>query len=114
MSGCYIFFFFFNDTATTEIYTLSLHDALPICSYTYQAKANVGGTDHFVYSIKDGDGDLSTTTLDITVNQAIATAHGCTPVTPIARMPSSACVNDLVPWTRTGSSAASRAATNTV
>src|SRR2546427_11825395 len=24
-------FFFFNDTATTEIYTLSLHDALPIC-----------------------------------------------------------------------------------
>src|SRR5256885_6880312 len=27
-----IFFFFFNDTATTEIYTLSLHDALPIWS----------------------------------------------------------------------------------
>src|SRR2546425_5092991 len=26
-------FFFFNDTATTEIYTLSLHDALPICFY---------------------------------------------------------------------------------
>src|SRR5258708_39059309 len=26
-----ISFFFFNDTATTEIYTLSLHDALPIC-----------------------------------------------------------------------------------
>src|SRR3712207_8706994 len=25
-------FFFFNDTATTEIYPLSLHDALPICS----------------------------------------------------------------------------------
>src|SRR5256885_6803719 len=39
-SKCYItryrrnllsLFFFFNDTATTEIYTLSLHDALPIC-----------------------------------------------------------------------------------
>src|SRR3712207_3600731 len=27
-----ILLFFFNDTATTEIYTLSLHDALPICS----------------------------------------------------------------------------------
>src|SRR5437867_10745287 len=27
---CLSFFFFFNDTATTEIYTLSLHDALPI------------------------------------------------------------------------------------
>src|SRR2546430_4122883 len=26
----FLFFFFFNDTATTEIYTLSLHDALPI------------------------------------------------------------------------------------
>src|SRR6266850_5030249 len=28
--GSRVFFFFFNDTATTEIYTLSLHDALPI------------------------------------------------------------------------------------
>src|SRR5215475_15731203 len=28
----FVLFFFFNDTATTEIYTLSLHDALPICS----------------------------------------------------------------------------------
>src|SRR5437868_14523134 len=27
---CFFFFFFFNDPATTEIYTLSLHDALPI------------------------------------------------------------------------------------
>src|SRR3712207_7469444 len=27
-----VLFFFFNDTATTEIYTLSLHDALPICA----------------------------------------------------------------------------------
>src|SRR5437764_14922847 len=27
---CHLFFFFFNDTAPTEIYTLSLHDALPI------------------------------------------------------------------------------------
>src|SRR3712207_8511536 len=31
MSIYIIIFFFFNDTATTEIYTLSLHDALPIC-----------------------------------------------------------------------------------
>src|SRR5216683_4741060 len=28
--GLYLLLFFFNDTATTEIYTLSLHDALPI------------------------------------------------------------------------------------
>src|SRR5690242_21470794 len=32
---CFLFssFFFFNDTATTEIYTLSLHDALPISGH---------------------------------------------------------------------------------
>src|SRR5256886_11411904 len=30
LSPPFSFFFFFNDTATTEIYTLSLHDALPI------------------------------------------------------------------------------------
>src|SRR3712207_6903563 len=32
MSSDLCSFFFFNDTATTEIYTLSLHDALPICN----------------------------------------------------------------------------------
>src|SRR3712207_7701213 len=31
---CTLYFFFFNDTATTEIYTLSLHDALPISALT--------------------------------------------------------------------------------
>src|SRR5690606_42154189 len=34
-TSCFLsstFFFLFNDTATTEIYTLSLHDALPICA----------------------------------------------------------------------------------
>src|SRR5574337_663721 len=30
-----VFFFFFNDTATTEIYTLSLHDALPISKWKW-------------------------------------------------------------------------------
>src|SRR5260221_925290 len=34
------FFFFFNDTATTEIYTLSLHDALPI--YTEAVSVRLG------------------------------------------------------------------------
>src|SRR2546430_13598056 len=33
--------FFFNDTATTEIYTLSLHDALPICLYELPFHLNV-------------------------------------------------------------------------
>src|SRR2546422_11733985 len=48
---CY--FFFFNDTATTEIYTLSLHDALPIwCgSPEHDLVGTVGGT-----AIKPGRG----------------------------------------------------------
>src|SRR5260370_18150579 len=35
-----VFFFFFNDTATTEIYTLSLHDALPILERVTQEAAS--------------------------------------------------------------------------
>src|SRR5258708_38154603 len=35
------FFFFFNDTATTEIYTLSLHDALPILVSLEEATAGL-------------------------------------------------------------------------
>src|SRR2546430_2266467 len=34
------FFFFFNDTATTEIYTLSLHDALPISAICRSSSAS--------------------------------------------------------------------------
>src|SRR2546422_6560324 len=37
------FFFFFNDTATTEIYTLSLHDALPISSWLRAARCRRPG-----------------------------------------------------------------------
>src|SRR2546428_9887725 len=44
-AGC-IVFFFFNDTATTEIYTLSLHDALPICFEYRNAEAFVEGWLH--------------------------------------------------------------------
>src|SRR2546427_10716179 len=34
-----LLFSFFNDTATTEIYTLSLHDALPICPSSFRSSA---------------------------------------------------------------------------
>src|SRR2546427_6551273 len=44
-------FFFFNDTATTEIYTLSLHDALPI----YLAET---GTQRLTHCPHPGFGDL--------------------------------------------------------
>src|SRR2546428_14008273 len=39
-------FFFFNDTATTEIYTLSLHDALPISEGAAHAAAHLRGDTH--------------------------------------------------------------------
>src|SRR2546427_6570707 len=48
------FFFFFNDTATTEIYTLSLHDALPILDElegvlrTERVRVRRAGHHHFV------------------------------------------------------------------
>src|SRR5256885_17058284 len=40
----YVFFFFFNDTATTEIYTLSLHDALPILYAVARGALSISGT----------------------------------------------------------------------
>src|SRR5438270_11766984 len=43
------FFFFFTDTATTEIYTLSLHDALPICHHTVLMTCSGSGASGFRY-----------------------------------------------------------------
>src|SRR2546430_9802557 len=47
MSFSRVTFFFFNDTATTEIYTLSLHDALPIAGRRVRApfgdRREIGG-----------------------------------------------------------------------
>src|SRR3712207_8330929 len=44
-----LFLVFFNDTATTEIYTLSLHDALPICRLDVR-EDNLGlSTGDYVY-----------------------------------------------------------------
>src|SRR5947209_17647029 len=45
-----ILFFFFNDTPTTEIYTLSLHDALPI---SYDVYPLDGRHDGGYYTVKD-------------------------------------------------------------
>src|SRR3712207_8629428 len=43
MSLSTYFCFFFNDTATTEIYTLSLHDALPISQSQSEDSVTIGG-----------------------------------------------------------------------
>src|SRR2546427_9104226 len=50
-------FFFFNDTATTEIYTLSLHDALPI----FKPVLYPGRTRHIHFAIKMKGRDKWTT-----------------------------------------------------
>src|SRR5258706_16230479 len=47
------FFFFFNDTATTEIYTLSLHDALPIYWILGMASGTHHGPGHSDYARHD-------------------------------------------------------------
>src|SRR5258708_39521807 len=44
-----LYLFFFNDTATTEIYTLSLHDALPISSDTVDAGISPHHVPHQVW-----------------------------------------------------------------
>src|ERR1035441_10882126 len=49
---CLFFCFFFNDTATTEIYTLSLHDALPIWIKTrYETRVGHHVPDSTVYRL---------------------------------------------------------------
>src|SRR5258708_29818468 len=49
-------FFFFNDTATTEIYTLSLHDALPICGVRRPNARNADGSVRFMIVHRSGPG----------------------------------------------------------
>src|SRR5256885_10220489 len=46
------FFFFFNDTATTEIYTLSLHDALPIFRRLREEERGEGEVDVGAVSVE--------------------------------------------------------------
>src|SRR3712207_9080564 len=52
----FLLFFFFNDTATTEIYTLSLHDALPISASdrTTRSRAlDTGVKPFYVFCVKE-------------------------------------------------------------
>src|SRR2546430_8933027 len=97
-------FFFFNDTATTEIYTLSLHDALPILRLdgllhvaflrSQHAHARLTSVDASAARARPGvvavytAGDLGDYWRPGPLQ--IGTAHVCTPVTVKYRMPASA------------------------
>src|SRR5256885_15320938 len=65
---CYtdlLFFFFFNDTATTEIYTLSLHDALPILSFaTVRLRLVAARCRHTLWPSASLKGDRKSTRLN--------------------------------------------------
>src|SRR3712207_9118291 len=65
--GRNVFILFFNDTATTEIYTLSLHDALPIFEVKRELLSTIGDA--------VPDAHLATTTSSLQVG-AIAEASG--------------------------------------
>src|SRR6266481_3277041 len=67
------FFFFFNDTATTEIYTLSLHDALPIRVGGDKFHAFDLGTNHAIDRIAAAT--AHTDHLDLRGLQFLAEAH---------------------------------------
>src|SRR5689334_25131966 len=69
-SHTFCFFFFFNDTATTEIYTLSLHDALPIFNSDHIIQVFDSGTDdatgllYLAMEYLDGEEDRKSTRLN--------------------------------------------------
>src|SRR6266478_7275759 len=62
------FFFFFNDTATTEIYTLSLHDALPIVTARRSMPTVSNSRQNWHSSHRDG-GDRKSTRLNSSHSQ---------------------------------------------
>src|SRR3989442_11127669 len=70
------FFFFFNDTATTEIYTLSLHDALPI-SFCIPVL--------LIYAVLPFGKGIIPANLDIGVLFVFAIGSGTTNSTPMSR-----------------------------
>src|SRR2546429_5486885 len=77
------FFFFFNDTATTEIYTLSLHDALPISTGSLQK--TLEGHSSYVSSVvfsadsklvASGSGDTTVTIWEDRKSTRLNSSHG--------------------------------------
>src|SRR3712207_8004122 len=61
--------FFFNDTATTEIYTLSLHDALPILFLANEAGGDVAGAEARVLHQRGEEIDIVSDAVDLELVQ---------------------------------------------
>src|SRR2546430_6645126 len=76
-----ISFFFFNDTATTEIYTLSLHDALPICPWTDDAFLNadwsIPSSGISGIAVNDVSGKVNFTWIDVARGQGPRALSRC-------------------------------------
>src|ERR1035441_11006675 len=74
-----LYLFFFNDTPTTEIYTLSLHDALPICSHSparsaWQARCSATSAEEHAVST-------------VTAGPSRPSAYATRPVTTLPALP---------------------------
>src|SRR2546422_422049 len=81
-------FFFFNDTATTEIYTLSLHDALPILPPDVSGTIAIDGAPVTITTTTPGQNAQLTFSGTAGQRVNIGRAHGCTPGTGEHGMPS--------------------------
>src|SRR5271165_7558906 len=68
----WLIFFFFNDTATTEIYTLSLHDALPISIAT-----NATASHRFVVQAANTTGTTANALTNNAVLRLLFSVHPC-------------------------------------
>src|SRR2546422_372984 len=93
-------FFFFNDTATTEIYTLPLHDALPICTTSSTCLVTFTANTLGSYTIT-ATYNPAPTSVHATSNE-IGRAHVSTPATATTRIsPSSTPTNSPLSCTVT-------------
>src|SRR5471030_1480722 len=73
---CSAFLFFFNDTATTEIYTLSLHDALPILFFTATMPPEIQRiTEQFLHNPVKVEVSRPATTVDAILQQLVKTGR---------------------------------------
>jgi len=80
LCSLFVFFFFFNDTATTEIYTLSLHDALPISKMAaLVTRAQIAHCGDYYLTVAPMKGEIAAS-LPAWIEAALSGAQQLTPV----------------------------------